>query len=416
MKAALYHRDWESRHRLWRQPAHRPPKENGIAGENSKPTPPSALISSVMKSASPGEAQNARPVARHARLSRFADPAGERSVTRLLLAGLMAVALALRAASAAEGTNNPGAVRTEPRQWSLAVRWENDTFGGNDRFYTDGVSLSLAHTGNSWLDPLANRFSWCSGRRTVGYEVEQIMVTPADTTRAIPDPNDRPYAGILSVGLSLHVERDNRYHGFKFLTGVVGPWSLADETQKKVHEWVGSGQPQGWDYQLHNEPILDLVYEHRRKYRLLGEPRGFAVEGLPAGNIMLGNVLTQGQIGGQFRVGYNIPDDFGTTLMRGMVHLPPPRPPADTAAPKWGVYVFGGANANLVLRNITLDGNTWKDSPSVDKEWFVPAAEVGMALATRRFTVAFAYVFWGKEFKGQPDNSEFGAFTVSYLF
>jgi len=25
-------------------------------------------------------------------------------------------------------------------------------------------------------------------------------------------------------------------------------------------------------------------------------------------------------------------------------------------------------------------------------------------------------VFWGKEFEGQPENSEFGAFTVSYVF
>jgi len=348
----------------------------------------------------------------------FARGTENESVMRFLTACLMTVALVLPVANAAELTNNPAAaaIRAEPRQWSFAVRWENDTFGGTDRFYTDGVSLSLAQTGSSWLDPIADWLPWGSGRRTVGYEAGQIMVTPADTTRLIPDPHDRPYAGILSVGLSLHVERDNHYNGLKFITGVVGPWSLADETQKQVHRWVGSGLSQGWDYQLHNEPIFNLVYEHRRKYRLLGEPQGFAVEALPAGNIMLGNVLTQGQIGGQFRFGYNIPDDFGTTLMRGMVHLPPPRPSAEAAAPKWGVYFFGGANANIVLRNITLDGNTWKDSPSVDKEWFVPAAEVGMAVATRRFTVAFTYVFWGKEFEGQPDNSEFGAFTVSYAF
>jgi len=337
---------------------------------------------------------------------------------KFLMAGAVAVGLMLPAVNAVEATNTtaPMEVRAELRQWSFAVRWENDTFGGKDQYYTDGISLSLAHTGSSWLDPVADWLPWDSGRRTVGYEAGQIMVTPADTTRPIPDSNDRPYAGILSVGLSLHVERDNRYNGLKFITGVVGPWSLADETQKQVHRWVGSGQPQGWDYQLHNEPIFNLVYEHRRKYRLLGEPQGFAVEALPVGNVMLGNLLVQGQIGGQFRFGYNIPDDFGTTLMRGMGHLPPPRPSADAAAPKWGAYFFGGVNANLVLHNLTLDGNTWKDSPSVDKEWFVPAAEVGMAVAIRRFTVAFAYVFWGKEFEGQPENSEFGAFTVSYVF
>jgi len=326
------------------------------------------------------------------------------------------VAAAVHAADATNAIAPAATAGAEPWPWSVSARWENDTFGGTDRFYTDGVSLSLAYTGRNWLDPLADWLPWGQGRRTVGYELGQIMVTPADTTRAIPDPNDRPYAGLLYTALSLHVERDNTYHGLKFITGVVGPWSLAEETQKQVHRWIGDTLPQGWSHQLHNEPIFNLVYEQRRKYRLLGAAHGPAVEALPVGNVMLGNVLTQAQLGGQFRFGYNIPDDFGTTLMRGMVYLPPPRPSADAQAPKWGVYFFGGGNINLVARNITLDGNTWQDSPSVDKDWFVPAAEVGMAVSVQQFTAAFTYVFWGREFKGQKDYSEFGAFTVTYQF
>jgi hypothetical protein len=215
----------------------------------------------------------------------------------LLLAAIITV---LPTATAGEATNAPAVSlgTVEPREWWFSARWENDTFGGTDQFYTDGVSLSLAHTGSSWLDALADWLPWGQGRRTVGYELGQIMVTPSDTTRPIPDPNDRPYAGILYAGLSLHVDRGNSYHGLKFITGVVGPWSQAEETQKLVHGWTGNAQPQGWDYQLHNEPIFNLVYEHRRKYRLLGGSRGFAVEALPVGSVMLGNVLTQGQIGG----------------------------------------------------------------------------------------------------------------------
>jgi hypothetical protein len=346
---------------------------------------------------------------------RFQNPVAT-TAWRLIFASLTALALALPATGATDAANPESVLKDAPRPWSLSLRWENDTFGGSDRFYTDGASLSLAHTGPNWLDPVADCLPWGEGRRTVGYDFGQIMVTPSDTTLAVPDPKDRPYAGILYVGLSLHVERGNQYNGLKFITGVVGPWSLAEETQKQVHRWVGAGLPQGWDYQLHNEPVFNMVYEHRRKYRLLGTPHGLAFEALPVGNVMLGNVLTQGQLGGQFRFGYNLPDDFGTTLMRGMVHLPPPRPSADAQAPKWGVYFFGGGNVNLVARNITLDGNTWQDSRSVDKEWFVPAAEVGMAVSVQRFTAAFTYVFWGREFEGQKDYSEFGAFTVSYRF
>jgi hypothetical protein len=128
-------------------------------------------------------------------------------------------------------------------------------------------------------------------------------------------------------------------------------------------------------------------------------------------------MLTQGQIGGIARFGYNMPDDFGPTLVRGMDFMPPPRrDPQRPSKSDWGFSVYGGALANLVLRDITLDGNTFKDSPSVDKEWFVPAAGVGMAVGNRRFQVSFAYIFWGKEFEGQDEDSKFGALTFSYFF
>lgn len=303
------------------------------------------------------------------------------------------------------------------RQWTASVRWENDTFGGTDRFYTDGISISLAHTGSSWIDPLADKVVPEGTRRTVAYDLGQIMTTPSDTKRPVPDPADRPYAGLLWAGISLHIERDDTYNGVKFITGVVGPWSLAEETQREVHRLIGSGVPRGWDYQLHNEPILNLVYEHRRRYMIAGDLDGFGLQALPMGNLMLGNVLTQAQIGSQLRFGWRIPDDFGTTLMRGMVHLPPPRrDPAKSHGARWGVSVYGGVSVNLVGRNITLDGNTWRDSPSVDKEWFVPAAEVGITVGCRKFLTGFSYVFWGKEFKGQDDYFEFGAITFMWFF
>lgn len=330
---------------------------------------------------------------------------------------LLIILAELAGAPASVHAEKPPVVPGKDRQWSASIRWENDTFSGADRFYTDGISLAVSHTGPSWLDPVARWLPWGEGRRTVTYDVGQIMVTPADTTLPVPDPTDRPYAGLLYAGLSLHVDREHVYHGLKFITGVVGPWSFAGETQQKVHELIGSGRPRGWDYQLHNEPILNLVYEHRRRYRLLGNPQGFSWEALPMANVMLGNVLTQGQIGGQMRFGWHVPEDFGSTLMRGMVHLPPPRDARERSGWRdWGLYVYGGVSANFVLRNITLDGNTWKDSPSVDKEWFLPAGEVGMGLAGRHFLAAFSYAFWGKEFEGQNEYSQFGALSLSWLF
>jgi hypothetical protein len=171
---------------------------------------------------------------------------------------------------------------------------------------------------------------------------------------------------------------------------------------------------------LHNEPIINLAYEHRRKYRVLGRADGWAVEAIPVVGLMAGNLLIQGNVAGHVRLGYKIPDDFGTTLLRGMSELPPPRwNPAGASTSMLstlGFYVFGGVAGNFVLRDLTLDGNTFKDSPSVDKEWFVPTARFGVGVGNRRFLATFTYVYAGKTFKGHPSTAEYGALTFSYFF
>ena len=380
--------------------------------------PPRALLDPPCERSgrSPGKPAPTRPVAR-ARASLL-----NRAVAWTLAAAsgsfLAALGIFVPQRAAGEATASPtNALTAAKREWAAALRWENDAFGGTDRFYTDGVAVGVSHTGPSWMDPVADWLPWGQGRRTVGYDVAQAMFTPKNKDLNPPDPNDRPYAGILAFGLSLHVEKTNSYHGLKFITGVLGPWSLAEEMQDAVHSLIGSGKAQGWDYQLHNEPIFNFLYEYRHKFRLAGERERWSVEALPFGGGWLGNMLTQGQIGGIARFGYNMPDDFGPTLVRGMDFMPPPRrDPQRRSKSDWGFSFYGGVMGNLVLRDITLDGNTFKDSPSVDKKWFVPAAGVGLSVGNRRFQTSFSYIFWGKEFEGQAQNEKFGSISVSYLF
>jgi hypothetical protein len=326
--------------------------------------------------------------------------------------------LASPRSSAAEVEDTVPAVLDGPgRLWAASVRWENDLFGGTDEFYTNGVSLGLSHTGPSWIDPAADLLPWSQGRRTVGYDIGQAMFTPSDTSLSIPDPDDRPYAGILALGLALHVDREDSYHGLKFITGVVGPASLAEETQEIVHDITGSEQPEGWDAQLQNELILNLAYEYRHRFRLLGEPRGWSLEAIPVAGGWLGNMLTQVELGAFVRWGYNFPDDSGPTFVRGMDYLPPPRwSEGYSSTSGWGFSVYGGIFGNLVLRDITLDGNTFEDSPSVDKNLFVPAAGVGLSLGNRRFQLTFTYAFLGEEFEDQPELSRFGTVACSLFF
>jgi hypothetical protein len=128
--------------------------------------------------------------------------------------------------------------------------------------------------------------------------------------------------------------------------------------------------------------------------------------------LSLGTLSTHANVGGEVRFGWKLPDDFGTS---------PLRPAGENSAPSmrsryyagWSVHGFMSVDGRLVLRDITLDGNTWKDSHSVDKELLVSEAALGVAIRHGRWKFAFARYFRSKEFKGQQDTPSYGSFTVS---
>jgi len=63
--------------------------------------------------------------------------------------------------------------------------------------------------------------------------------------------------------------------------------------------------------------------------------------------------------------------------------------------------------------NIFLDGNTFADSHSVDKKYFVGDVHAGLVLVIYRVRLAFSQVFRSSEFNGQKELSEFGSINLS---
>ncbi len=294
---------------------------------------------------------------------------------------------------------------------SFSIRWENDAFDATDANYTNGISVAYSHVGSGLIGGVWNLFGEPAGKRFSIYEVSQLQFTPVDLERSFPDPNDRPYAGFLYLGLTSFLQRGESLHGLKLYAGVVGPASLAEQSQKLVHRTFGYHMPKGWDHQLKNEPILNLLYEYRHRFSFTPRDAPVGVELIPVGDAFLGNYLIQAQAGVQFRVGYHVPDDFGATTLLGIGNLPLPQD--DLSRRAWGYYAYVGGNVSAVVRNLTLDGNTFADSPSVDKRPIVPAFEFGASLWTRWAQATFSYVMLGKEFYGQRVREDLGSILFS---
>jgi len=307
-------------------------------------------------------------------------------------------------------------VRTEDSKGIFNMVLENDLFAGSDSDYTNGIRFS-------WLSseertpriareiaralPLAN-----DGNKRISIAVGQSMFAPEDLSRRDLAVGDQPYGGWLYGSVGMVSDTGKTLDNVMLTLGVVGPLSRAEQTQKFVHRVVGSPHPNGWDNQLKNEPGIVLTYE--RKWRNMVEisPFGLAVDMTPHVGVNLGNVNTDASAGATFRLGYDLPLDYGPPRIR------PSLPGSDFFIPTQtlGGYLFTTISERAVARNIFLDGNTFADSPSVNKKYFVGSLQVGAALAYKQMRLTYTQVFMTKEYTSQRQASNFGALTLSYRF
>ncbi len=330
----------------------------------------------------------------------------------------------------------------------LLAYWENDYFGGTDQHYTNGVKLAwlspdLTEWGRSgWRQrflealPFVNREGT---QKNLGISFGQKMFTPRDISTTDPDPLDRPYAGWTYFEFSFLAKTDRRADTIAVQLGMVGPHSYADDIQTWVHDLIDDDTPMGWKHQLHDEFGVNVAWE--RKWRLYArtvtaadrfglsinpftskadqDRAHWGIDFVPHLGAVAGNVKTYANAGATLRFGYNLPSDFGVSLMRpaGLAAAP-----IDDLDPRvrggcWSIFLFAGVDGRAVARDIFLDGNTFKDSRSVDKEPFVADFTTGIGLIRGSFQLTFTRVLRTREFETQlGSNSDFGSVTGSWTF
>ena len=95
---------------------------------------------------------------------------------------------------------------------TYSVQWENDRIANTDRHYTNGFRLSLVSeavdSDPEWAkDILETIYPFANLRKgRVGAAFGQSIFTPEDTSATALVVNDRPYAGWLYGGISVHAQ------------------------------------------------------------------------------------------------------------------------------------------------------------------------------------------------------------------
>jgi lipid A 3-O-deacylase len=356
----------------------------------------------------------------------------------------------------------------DEQPWTLTVYFENDLFADTDESYTNGVRLS-------WISPDISSYEhddslpgfvrrindnlhffhdinkrdcgdseavreYCLQRNLV-ISVGQLMFTPADASETQVIKNDRPYAGYLYATFGYHTRDIAQLDTVEVSLGVVGPASLAKETQDLIHDFRGIDRFRGWERQLYNEPVFQMLYEHKNRYNdrynfgLLAPnwkpPDWLAPNWYPRHDLIthvganFGNAAIYANTGIEYRIGLGLPDDFGSGALR---------PGGDNTAPgqldyrrkiddvqsqvfkESSLHVFASFDGRAVLRDIFLDGNTFRDSHSVDKRHLVGDISLGLGMVHRRWKLSLARVWRSQEYEGQREPHKFGSISLSYSY
>lgn len=322
---------------------------------------------------------------------------------------------------------------------------ENDFFNPfteqTDRYYTQGLRvewLRPEEKSDAHFLPGITHADWCSlvcgngfreGNVNTGHAIGQNMYTPEDISIAAPQPNDRPWAGLLygsRIARISYLERSlkaQRQDRIEVTLGVVGPASLAGVTQIEFHRLIGADRPNGWDNQLRNEPVLQLRYDTALRW-----PRkeGGNADIIPRARANLGNALISLEADVTMRIGRNL-SGFGAQAIPPPAS-PPPAPETMTGRThalmgrRWpasfNLFLRGGIKA--VAHNITLDGNSFaRNDIRIDRTPFVPEIAAGFEVnLIGNFWLTYQFIHRGSEFRRRNGRAapaqEFGSLTFAW--
>lgn len=319
---------------------------------------------------------------------------------------------------------------------------DNDLFSGTDRNYTNGARLSWISgerpvseigsvqrllrrlSGDAESFDLVKRLTGFEDpaevRYNFGFSLTQLMFTPEDPLYPGQPPGERPYAGWLGVGFSLHAMDDRVMNSVQLTVGVIGPDALGEEAQDVVHDIRHIRKFNGWDAQVPNEPTLGLYLGQKRRLDLHWEEweRGaFRVDALADWNVALGNFRTGLDAGLFIRAGHNLPADFSDPRLSETAYSHRYFRGGSGDTGRFSAYALFGARGKLSMYDASLEGPVFNDfDTGVEKEWLVGEVFAGFGVRWDAVELSYVHTFRTNTFEGQEGGQQFGSIALRIAF
>lgn len=338
----------------------------------------------------------------------------------ILLLNICGLVLFWHAAAASE-------TEFKPSHWGQFI-FENDAFGvlePTDDGYSNGVGYAWGDSVVQGFDDIdmpawiraASDWSYINqgneGQYSISYAILQGMYTPSDLDTEQLLTDDRPYAGVLLWQAKLRQYDDNVATSLALNLGVVGPASLAQQTQGVIHAIIDARDPQGWDNQLENEAVFRIESEYLHRFGQLALTDNVATDVSFYSQAGLGNLRSDAGFGLTFRIGSGLNETYAS-INPTASHSANPYAYMSDKGFNW--MLFFSAYGGYVLNDITLDGNTFKDSHSVELINEQGQLSMGFAMRWGSWGILFSTLRGSDHFEGQISDTNYGAASISYHY
>ena len=309
--------------------------------------------------------------------------------------------------------------------WKLerfSFNLENDADFKTDIGYTHGGRISLLFfredSSESWLNIPLSRPQDSSNFISFSY-VNQ-MFTPYDLGAANLITDDRLYAGYAYFEVGLHQSTKSLLYSLSLQVGVIGPSSGMENLQIFFHDILDARHSAGWEYQLKEEFAFNLNYTHKW-YLEANDFYGVESVLVPYASSELGNISIKASGGALYRVGFNIPKDYGMSSLDEAGYSSIPIESKSISAPLklWHAHFNLSAGTNLILRDIFLDGNSFEDSHSIEKKSYNAYLGAGLSLRYKKFSIDYQHYYYTKEYEARGKHKEYlgyGSLIFNYEF
>ena len=281
----------------------------------------------------------------------------------------------------------------------IRFNYENDFFTATDRYYTQGIQLTVVHPFIKY-SPLSKTLIRLKNATSnyYGATLEQNCFTPVSIRHEEIFYNERPFTGTFSLAHQLTSLNYNKQIALKtqLEIGGIGKCARCEDEQKAIHRALVNIQPQGWEYQLSNDIILNYK---------IGVEKGIIntnyFQTIAQTSVRLGSLYSDVSAGLNVRVGLFTNYFKNLGLQKNYINA--------SKLSKYKIYVVVKSNAKAVAYNATLQGGAFNNNNVYTLNAnqitrVVYDASAYIVLAYKHFSVEYGYAYTTKEFENGVDH------------